>query len=247
MAKISEPSDGNLDSLPSATPANNERVSVTHQGRQIAIDDSSTSVISAQQAASSKGLSERSIEPLLNDQLDMVAQLAYNKQWAGLSSAIELHGQDKSSLQQLLSVLQPSLTVIPSAIQQQIAMQFTACESTEKLSILTAMLPQAPLEALGVCVEWMAQPDDHDSLLGFLARESVDNLLLSLDLPQVDRTELVNSMVQALHDALSDKMYLLENQLLQTEADPTVQQSIEQARTERRLDKQMINSTLVTS
>ncbi|WP_067581614.1 hypothetical protein [Endozoicomonas ascidiicola] len=134
--------------------------------------------------------------------LDMVLSLANEKKWKALSSAIEVHGQTISSIEQIIETLQNQKIDLPASLQNQICQQFGKLSAMIKAVTLKSGLPEEPQQEIGALHYYLGGYQKPDSVVGTLARFAMDDFIDTHNLHAADRQLVVEHMSATIYEVI---------------------------------------------
>ncbi|MFK0573153.1 hypothetical protein [Endozoicomonas sp.] len=91
------------------------------------------------------------------------------------------------------------------------------------------------LDSLSLIIQ---RADEHDSLLGIMARMAVDNFIQKHSLTDINRDQVVNSIAQRIHGQIAQLIYEQEESI--KKADPGLEQDIILSRNQRRIEQRYL-------
>lgn len=179
------------------------------QGSQLDRTPSQTANKSLKSRTISSHAQTRSIQA--ND-LNTLKKLAFDKQWGGVCSGLELHANTPKQLSQILTELK-KIDDLPPDVQQAAAEQFSSLQARESADILGSNISDDPLEELGTFGELINNPMAHDSPIGTVVRTKVGDFLDKHPMPDIDRQQLIQKISRQTYEHIAKRANNLIHQI----------------------------------
>ncbi|WP_299731989.1 hypothetical protein [uncultured Endozoicomonas sp.] len=142
--------------------------------------------------------------------LDMVLSLANEKKWKALSSAIDVHGQTISSIEQIIETLQDHKVELPANLQNQICQQFGKLSAMIKAVTLKSLLPEEPQQELEALHYYLGGHQKPNGVTGTLARFAIDDFIETHNLHSADRQLAVEHMSATIYEVILLRVMALQ-------------------------------------
>ena len=169
--------------------------------------------------------------------VQMMIEFGQQHQWLALASTITLQGNSQHDLTTMMEALKHHSIMLPADIQTQAGLRFVELTASSVSAILHRDLPDDPILALGVLEQITQCHQQHDSSIGAIARQKVNEFLEQYQLTEADREGLVQSMAARIHSLTSKKMEQLEETLLSSTTDTKIIKRIKLSQRERRIEE----------
>ena len=232
MDKIPNNPNQKLHTPQNDTPSTPSRG--THKSRNVSVSPAEINLDKKTRNRFQQQLNKRQITP---QSLDIITTMAKEQHWEALSSAIELHGKTLKGLTHVLEAIKKSPIELPTAIQNQICRQFGKLTAVAKAVILTSNLPTNPQQQRDILSLLIHRPESHDSPIGIIARQQVDDFIQTNHLNNANRQQIVQMMSKSMYSIVTEQIKEAEEKILHSTADLSIKQKIEHAQNERRIEE----------